>query len=143
MGSRLQCRAVRAILICLAVSSLLGCPPPSAPDGGTGGGTSSTGGGTATAGGSGGGSGGTGGGTSGGTGGSAGGGTASGLPISQLCTRLIDARCDVGVRCGTFHDKAACVRILSLGSGCPMTSLAGVDAGRVAYDGDDALTCLA
>ena len=61
------------------------------------------------------------------------------IPIGALANKFASAECDVGVRCGSYPDKATCMASLVVDLG---QLKADVDAGRVKYDGNAAATCM-
>jgi hypothetical protein len=125
-------KTLRASLLCFVVLGVAGCPAPSQQDGGAGGGT---GGGTST-----------GGGTAGGTaagGGAGGGGIAASTPLGEICAALVKADCDFRTRCGAYASPIPCGSYYPDTDPCAQLQVAGVDAGRVAYDGFKGAQCVA
>jgi hypothetical protein len=62
------------------------------------------------------------------------------IPLADLGAKFAAAECDVGVRCGTFADKASCMASLTVDLG---QYAADVKAGRMRYDGNAAANCMA
>jgi hypothetical protein len=72
--------------------------------------------------------------------GSAGCDSGGGIPIGDFGPRIVSAACDIGVRCGTFPDRASCEASVSIDL---RQNQADVDAGRLKYDGNAAASCIA
>ena len=71
---------------------------------------------------------------------SSGGSSSGSVPLSDLKSRAIAADCELETRCGGYPDVASC-------QGSVTNSvdqlIAGVNAGRIEYDGNAAAACLA
>jgi len=75
-----------------------------------------------------------------GGGGSTAAGGSSNISLSAFPAAFVDAYCTHEVRCGSTPDKSTCAATTSVGDFGPES--AGVGAGRIVYDGDQAAACV-
>lgn len=68
-----------------------------------------------------------------------GGGSGGPVPIADLEARLLDASCGIQTRCAGFPDVATCKASLVSNTA---HLVAGVNAGRIQYDGNAAAACI-
>lgn len=144
---------MRQLFVVTAVIGVLGCPSPSTPDGGGGGGSAVGGGSTAggsaggaVAGGSSAGGSAAGGSTAGGStaGGSTAGGAAGGAPLvtpEAYCATFSQAACDAEQRCGTLDVAQRALCLASRAQQCD-ADLRKLDAGSWTFDDVAAKRCL-